>query len=68
MTTLKLILTELVGLFIDDQFLALAIMAVIGATALMAFALKTPHLIVGAVLLFGCVAVLADSVRRAKWK
>ena len=66
MTTLKLVLAELVALFIDDQFLALAIMAVIGTTAFMVFALKTPPLIVGAVLLCGCVALLADSVRRAK--
>jgi hypothetical protein len=66
MTTLKLILIELTGLFIDDQFLALAIMALIGATAVMAFALKTPPLIVGAALVVGCVVVLADSVRRAK--
>jgi hypothetical protein len=66
MTVLKLIVSELVRLFIDDEFLALAIMAVIGASAVMAFALKTPPLIVGAILVVGCVVVLADSVRRAK--
>jgi hypothetical protein len=63
---LKLIVSEVVGLFIDDEFLAVAIMAVIGVTVVMAFAFKTPPLIVGAVLLFGCIAVLADSVWRAK--
>jgi len=66
MTMLKLIVSEVAGLFIDDEFLAVAIMAVIGVTVVMAFALKTPPLIVGAVLLFGCIAVLADSVWRAK--
>ena len=66
MTVLKLIVSEVVGLFIDDEFLAVAIMAVIGVTVVMAFALETPPLIVGAVLLFGCIAVLADSVWRAK--
>ena len=66
MTVLKLIVSEVAGLFIDDEFLAVAIMAVIGVTVVMAFALETPPLIVGAVLLFGCIAVLADSVWRAK--
>ena len=66
MTVLKLIVSEVAGLFIDDEFLAVAIMAVIGVTVVMAFALKTPPLIAGAVLLFGCIAVLADSVWRAK--
>jgi hypothetical protein len=66
MTVLKLIVSDVVGLFIDDEFLAVAIMAVIGVTVVMAFVLETPPLIVGAVLLFGCIAVLADSVWRAK--
>ena len=66
MTVLKLIVSEILGLFIDDQFLAVAIAAVIGVAVVMAAVLKMAPLIVGAVLLFGCVAVLADSVWRAK--
>lgn len=66
MKTMKLILRALLGLFIDDQFLALAVTAVVGVAAVMSFALKAPPLIAGATLLFGCVAVLVDSVWRAK--
>jgi hypothetical protein len=45
-----------------------ALLSLSRRAAVMGFALKTPPLIVGAVLLFGCIAVLADSVRRTKWK
>ena len=66
MSTFKLILRELAGLFIDDQFLAIAILAVVLLCAGLAFAANAPPLITGTTLLIGCISVLARSVLRAK--
>lgn len=64
MSTLKMILRELLGLFIDDQFLAIAILAVVALAAALAFLLSAPPLLTGTTLLVGCIAVLAGSVVR----
>lgn len=63
MNTLRLIGREFVGLFIDDEFLALAILAVV-AVAAAAASLDMPSLAVGSLLLAGCVGVLLISVVR----
>ena len=55
---------EIAGLFVDDGALALCILAVVGVSAAMA-QLGAPPLATGATLLFGCVVLLAESVRRA---
>lgn len=60
-----LILSEIVGMFFDDEFLALAILAVVAASAALAFMAKAPPLVTGAVLLVGCVAILATSCLEA---
>jgi Na+-transporting NADH:ubiquinone oxidoreductase subunit NqrD len=54
---------ELVGLFIEDGSLALAILGVVAAAAIAA-ALGAA-LAAGIVLLVGCLAVLAENVLRA---
>ena len=64
MTTLKLILRELLGLFIDDEFLAIAIIAVVLTTGGLAFIVKPSSIYLGSFLLLGCVAVLCHSVWR----
>ena len=64
MTTLRLILRELFGLFIDDEFLAIAIIAVVSTAAGLAFIVKSPSIYVGSFLLLGCVGVLCHSVWR----
>lgn len=64
MTILRLIVAQLVGMFIDDEFLAIAVLVVVGIAAALAYALQTPAVLVGAVLLLGCVAVLVVSVAR----
>ena len=62
MTVVSLILGELAGMFIDDEFLAIAVLAVVGAAAVCAFVIGAPHLVTGGVLVVGCVAVLVSSV------
>jgi hypothetical protein len=68
MTTLSLLLRELVGMFIDDGFLALAILAVVAVAAGLAVLAAVPQIVVGAVLLCGCVGVLVASCLRASRK
>ena len=65
MTLLSSIVRELAGLFVDDQFLALAIIAVVALAAAAARWLLAPPLLTGALLLAGCVAVLTYSVLQA---
>jgi hypothetical protein len=68
MNTVKLILAELVGLFVDDEFLAIAILVIVAAAAICAFTLHATSAVVGGVLLVGCVAVLAVSTVRGMLK
>jgi hypothetical protein len=60
----SLILRELVGMFVDDEFLALAVLAVVAAAALLAW-LWAPGLAAGGLLWLGSVLVLAVSALRA---
>ncbi len=53
----RLILREIAGLFVDDAFLALSVVAVVALTAALGAG-------AGVALLLGCVAVLALSVLR----
>lgn len=64
MNALRLIFREFVGLFVDDEFLAIAVIAVIAASAAVAQIEGVPALCVGAMLLVGCIAVLLASVVR----
>jgi hypothetical protein len=65
MNVVRLILKELVGMFVDDGNLALLalilIVVITGAVKLLAL----PPLIGGLLLLFGCLAILLESTRRA---
>jgi hypothetical protein len=61
MNALKFIARELAGLFIDDKFLALGILIVVGAAWLLRWTGMGAPLAAGAVLLFGCLAVLIIS-------
>ena len=65
MRAIKVVVRELIGLFIDDGSLALAIVVLIGAIALL---LKTALLapLVGGVLIFvGLVLILAENLIRS---
>jgi len=57
-------LRELVGLFVDDGALALAIIAIVALAGIMATLMPDVPMAAGAILLFGCLAVLlANAVR-----
>ncbi|MCZ8546394.1 hypothetical protein OOJ09_19575 [Mesorhizobium qingshengii] len=62
MNVVSLILRELAGMFVDDEFLALAVLAVVAVAAGLASWLAAPPLLVGGVLLVGCVTVVVFSV------
>jgi len=56
---------ELVGLFVDDGSLALAILAVVVFAGVLATLMPEFPLAAGAILLFGCLGVLLANVTRA---
>lgn len=58
-------LRELAGLFIEDGSLAAAIIAIVAIAVILARVAHAPSLVVGAVLLLGCLGVLIENVRRA---
>ena len=58
-------LRELIGLFVDDGFLALEILLAVAAAAIAVTLVPATPLIAGGVLLFGCLGVLVASVMRA---
>ena len=57
---------EIVGLFVDDAGLALAIVGVVVAAMVLAFGFHAPSLVTGCVIVAGCVAALALSVWRGR--
>ena len=65
MNALRFIMRELVGLVVDDEFLAAAILVVTGLAALLRWSGAAP-LAAGAVLLFGLLFVLAASAARGR--
>ena len=65
MNLVSLIVRELIGMFIDDGFLAIAVLAVVALAATCGFLLAASQLVVGSVLLVGCVFVLVSSVVKA---
>ena len=65
MNIVRLATKELIGMFVDDGNLALlALLLVAAITAAVKF-LALPPLFGGVLLLIGCLAILAQSVRRA---
>jgi hypothetical protein len=65
MSALAAVWRELAGLFIDDGWLALAILAVVALAGICVALAPNPSLLAGFVLLFGCLGVLVSSVLRA---
>lgn len=68
MNIVSLILRELLGMFVDDEFLAIAVLSVVAVAAGLSLWLPAPPLLVGGVLLVGCVAVVVSSALRASRK
>ncbi|HEX9470484.1 MAG TPA: hypothetical protein VF957_13175 [Bradyrhizobium sp.] len=65
MTVLANVLRELVGLFVDDGALALAIIAIVALAGIVATLMPDDRLAAGAILLFGCLGVLVANTLRA---
>jgi hypothetical protein len=65
MNMLEAVLRELTGLFVDDGLLALEIVAVVVLAAISATLIPNMPLATGAILLFGCIAILLANVMRA---
>lgn len=68
MSVLGMMWKSLTGLFIDDEFLAVAIVLVVAAASGLILLLKAPPLAGGVVLLLGCLAALALGVRRTAYR
>ena len=64
MTTIGEIFRSLIGLFLDDEFLAIAILGVVALTAFLTIGLENQPRWTGAFLLIAIVLVLAGSVLR----
>jgi hypothetical protein len=68
MNSFTAIARQLLGMFVDDGSLALAILATVAMAAFSGFWLDAEPLTVGAILLLGCLAVLIENVLRASRK
>jgi hypothetical protein len=65
MIMLANVLRELLGLFVDDGALALAILAIVVLAGIMAALMPDVPLAAGAILLLGCLGVLLSNAARA---
>jgi hypothetical protein len=66
-SALLLIVRELIGLFIDDGSLAIAIVVVVILAAISA-ALDAPALVTGGTLFLGCLAAVFENIARTARK
>lgn len=62
---IRLVFNEVVGMFVDDGNLALLALILIALIAAAVKVLGLPPLVGGFLLLFGCLAILLESTRRA---
>lgn len=62
MNVLVSIVRELFGLFVDDGWLAVAILAVIALTAIYSALMPNLSIVAGGILLFGCLGILFANV------
>ncbi|MBY0561407.1 hypothetical protein [Hyphomicrobium sp.] len=67
MKTIGEIFRSLIGLFLDDEFLAIAILGVVALTAFLAIGLEIQPRWAGSFLLIAIVLVLVGSVLRTAW-
>jgi hypothetical protein len=62
------IVKQLIGLFIDDEFLAAAILAVVAVAGALAFLGVSPTWLAGMILILALPAALASSVALSVWR
>ena len=65
MNALAAIVSEVIGLFVDDGWLAAAIVAVVALAGVIALLIPNASLAAGLVLLLGCPGVLVANVLAA---
>ncbi|MBN9254263.1 MULTISPECIES: hypothetical protein [unclassified Mesorhizobium] len=65
MNIVRVIFSELVGMFVDDGYLALLALILIAAVTAAVKLLALPPLPGAYLLLAGCLVILLESVRRA---
>ena len=65
MTMLVIAFRMLVGLFVDDGSLALAILVIVLISGIFSILMPDMPLVAGAMLLIGCLAVLFANVMKA---
>jgi len=64
MTILKEVIAELIGMFLGDAWLAVAVILVVALAAALIELAGIEPLAGGAALLLGCLTLLVESVRR----
>jgi hypothetical protein len=62
MNAFRTALRKLLGLFVDDGWLAAATLGVVAFTGVVRFMLPTRPMLAGTILLIGCLGVLVRSV------
>ena len=62
------IVKHLIGLFVDDEFLAVAILAIVAVAGALAFLGVSPTWLAGLILTLALPAALASSVLRSVWR
>ena len=65
MNALEAAIRELIGLFVDDGWFALRIVAVVVLAGISATLMPAAPWAAGAILLFGCIGTLITSVMRS---
>ena len=65
MTMLKELAAELIGMFVGETQLTISILAIVAAVGSLVAFIDLDPLLGGAALLFGCLALLIESVCRS---
>jgi hypothetical protein len=65
MDNLKAVAAELIGLFVDDGSLALAVLGTVLLVAVLAHVFPESPAIAGGALMLACIAILAENVLRS---
>ena len=64
MKAIAALFKEILGLFVDDQGLALSILGVVAVAIALAFGFHAPSMITGGAIVVGCASALVVSVLR----
>jgi hypothetical protein len=68
MNALNALLDEVVGMFVDDGSLAIAILAIVAVAGWVSMRFENASSVVGAILILGCLAALIENVVRTTRK